>query len=240
MAKRKIRRRKVESDEGTWLVSYADMMTLICCFFILMMALANYEPVGFTKKVKEISKHFNIDKNKSSDVKLTTLTEEIASHPKLQKMTKISKKDERLIVSFSGTTLFKNDSYQLTDEMLSPLDALIDLIKTRDDSYKILIEGHTSNLPLRDKSLISKWHLSSLRASTVAQRFAFFGFNSKNIVPIGRGSTEPILANQDKFGENIKENIVLNDRVEIKILESREVEKSEKKTKLGLGVYFKD
>ncbi len=240
MRKNKVRRKRMESDEGTWLVSYADMMTLICCFFILMMALANYEPVGFTKKVQELSKHFNVDKYKSSDVKLTTLTDEVASHPKLQKMTKISKKDERLIVSFSGTILFKNDLYELNDEMLSQLDALIDLIKTRDDSYKILIEGHTSNLPISKKSLISKWHLSSLRASAVAQRFAFFGFNNKNIVPIGRGSTEPILANQDKFGENIKENIVLNDRVEIKILESKEVETTEKKRKLGLGVYFKD
>jgi len=240
MRKNNTRRKRAESDEGTWLVSYADMMTLVACFFILMMALANYEPVGFTKKVQELSKHFNKDKYKSSDVKLTTLTEEIASHPKLQKMTKISKKDSRLIVSFSGTTLFKGDSYKLTDEMLSPLDALIDLIKTRDDSYKILIEGHTSNLPLKDKSLISKWHLSALRAATIAKRFEYFGFNTENIVPIGRGATEPILANQDKFGENIKENIVLNDRVEIKILESKEVEKSDKKTKLGLGVYFKD
>lgn len=47
-----------EGGEG-WLVSYADLMTLIACFFILMMAFANYDPVGFNKKAKEISKHFN-------------------------------------------------------------------------------------------------------------------------------------------------------------------------------------
>ena len=40
-----------KSDEGdeseAWLVSYADMMTLIACFFILMMAFANFDPIGF-------------------------------------------------------------------------------------------------------------------------------------------------------------------------------------------------
>ena len=68
-----------------WIVSYADMMTLIACFFILMMAFANYEPAGFTRKTKEIAKHFNKDKYKSSDTKLTQIQEEIAMHPELKK-----------------------------------------------------------------------------------------------------------------------------------------------------------
>ena len=44
MAKRKF---DPPDEEELWLVSYADMMTLVACFFILMMAFANYEPAGF-------------------------------------------------------------------------------------------------------------------------------------------------------------------------------------------------
>ena len=39
-----------EADAGTWLTSYADLMTLIACFFILMVAFANFEDPVFQKR----------------------------------------------------------------------------------------------------------------------------------------------------------------------------------------------
>lgn len=78
-------------DEGggdDWLVSYADMMTLIACFFILMMAFANYDPAGFNKKAIELSKSFNKDKYKSSELKMKELMEEVSKHPEITKKLK--------------------------------------------------------------------------------------------------------------------------------------------------------
>lgn len=227
-----------ENDDSNWLVSYADMMTLICCFFILMMAFANYDPIGFSEKTKEIAKHFNKDKYKSSETKMTKLREEIASHPNLKKVTKISVKDDALVITFSGTALFRGEDYQITDEMKNTLDALIDLIKTKDSDYRILVEGHTSNLPIKDLTLFkTNWGLSSARASSVVERFAFFGFNIDNLVAVGYGASRPSYPNQDKFGENIPENIILNNRVMIKVLESLD---QSRRLKLGLGIYFKE
>ena len=68
-------------EEEVWLISYADMMTLIACFFILMMAFANYDPAGFNKKAIELSKSFNKDKYKSSEIKMKELMEELVKHP---------------------------------------------------------------------------------------------------------------------------------------------------------------
>lgn len=231
-------RKKPESGDGSnWLLSYADMMTLVCCFFILMMALANYDPVGFSQKAREIAKHFNKDKYKTSETQLTTLREEVSSHPNLKRVTKISVHDNYLAITFSGTALFKENQSQLTPEMTRTLDALIDLIKTKDSHYKILVEGHSSNLPVSPRSKFkSKWALSSARAASVVERFEYFGFNLDNLVAIGYGSSRPSLPNQDKFGDDIKENILLNNRVIIKVLENLDKSKS---VKLGLGVYFK-
>ena len=39
-----------EADAGTWLTSYADLMTLVACFFILMVAFANFEDPVFQKE----------------------------------------------------------------------------------------------------------------------------------------------------------------------------------------------
>ena len=235
---KKHKKKREDDGDGNWLVSYADMMTLICCFFILMMAFANYDPVGFSEKSKEIAKHFNKDKYKSADIKLEKLREEVASHPNLKKVTKISVQDGALVITFSGTALFKQYQYKLSSEIKRTLDALIDLIKTKDSDYRIFVEGHTSNIPLNDrKGFSSHWDLSTRRASAVVERFEYFGFNLDNLVAIGYGASRPSLPNQDKFGENIEENIILNNRVVIKVLEPLD---KKRRLKLGLGVYFKE
>lgn len=45
-----------QADEGeAWLTSYADMITLIACFFILMTAFANFDPIEFQEKGEQLS-----------------------------------------------------------------------------------------------------------------------------------------------------------------------------------------
>jgi chemotaxis protein MotB len=219
-----------------WLISYADMMTLIACFFILMMAFANYDPVGFTKKTIEISKHFNKDKYKSSDTKMKMLQEEVARHPELKNKLKVSVKDQELKITFSGSTLFNRNEYELKEESRVIIDTLIDLIKIRDPNYKIITEGHTDNLPLaKDSIFSSNWGLSGARAASVIQRFEYFGFNPHSLVSIGLSDTHPLTPNEDQAGNPILENIKVNNRVVIKVIEELE---PKRKIKMGLGVYF--
>jgi len=219
-----------------WLLSFADMMTLIACFFILMMAFAHYDPVGFTKKTIEISKHFNKDKYKSSDTKLKQLHEEIARHPELKKKLKISAIDQELLITFSGSTLFEKNQYEMSEKSRLIIDTLIDLIKIKNPNYKILSEGHTDNQPVSKAGpFSSNWALSGARAAAIIQRFEYFGFNPLHLVSIGMADTHPLVPNEDENGTPILENLKLNNRVIIKVIEQLE---SSKKVKMGLGVYF--
>lgn len=226
-----------EDDGGgeDWLVSYADMMTLIACFFILMMAFANYDPVGFNIKAEKLSKHFRKDKYKSSDMKLKEITEEVARHD-MKDRSKISLKDGELIVTFSSSMLFANGSAELTPDMKSTLDALIDVIKTSNPNHRILVEGHADD-DLKLSKYDSQWVLSSVRAARVADRFSYFGFNTSKIIAIGKGDNEKAVT----MAPNEKEDIVLekrklNRRIVIRLLEPKEKEK----VKFGFGIYFKD
>ena len=221
-----------------WLTSYADMMTLIACFFILMMAFANYDPAGFTRKTKEVSKHFNKAKYKSNDTKLTQLQEEIAVHPELKKMAKVSVKDSALVVTFSGSAIFPSGTHQLSKNSILVLDAMIDIIKAKDPNFRILVEGHSDNQAMAEgTTFTSNWALSGARAASVIERFEYFGFDPKKLVAIGMADTKPLVPNEDAKGEPLPENQKLNRRVVIKVLEP--IDKS-KEVKMGFGVYFKD
>lgn len=223
---------------STWLLSYADMMTLIACFFILMMAFANYDPVGFTKKTIEVSKHFNKDKYKSSQTKLQILQEEIARHPELVNKFKVSIVNDELIIKVSGSFLFQKDEYQLSEQAQFKIDALIDLIKNKNSNYKIITEGHTDNrAPGTNSPFASNWALSSARASSIIQRFEYFGFDPMHLVPLGLSDTQPILPNEDDDGVPILENQRINNRVIIKVIQNLD---DSRKVKMGLGIYFKE
>jgi chemotaxis protein MotB len=219
-----------EEGEG-WLVSYADMMTLIACFFILMMAFANYDPVGFNDKATEFSKSFG---NKSSEISMTEIKEEISRHELKDRM-KISMKSGELIVTFSSSILYADGQSRLSPDTLETLDALIDILRLSNANYRILIEGHADDI-LAGTRYDSQWALSLARSAEVVRRFEYFGFPATNIVPIGRGDSQKVVSSTDGKGARVEENARLNRRVVIRVLEPYE----KKKLKFGLGIYFRD
>jgi chemotaxis protein MotB len=234
----KFKQEHEEDESGAWLMSYADMMTLIACFFILLIAFASFDPVGFTIKTQEIANHFNRDRQKHSMTKLEILQEEISQHPELIEKLKVSLKDGELAVTFSGSALFEGESHLLSDEALIALDVMIDIIRAMDPNFRVLVEGHTDNLPLSNHSTFtSHWALSAARASSVVERFEFFGFDPTKIIPIGLGHTKPLVPNEDENGYPIEENLQFNRRVIIKVLQPINLENQ---IRMGLGVYFKD
>lgn len=234
------RRRKVEQEEGAelWLLSYADMMTLVACFFILLIAFANFDPVGFQEKVEVVSKHFRKEKFKTSEIKLKVLLEEIVKHPELKDMTKVSIKDSSLVITFSGSVLFDTNTAVINPDVISTLDNMIDIIKSFDPNYRILVEGHTDNQPPpKTVGFLNNWAFGGARAAAVLERFEVAGFDPRRLTSISAADTKPIEPFFDDEGNIIAENAKLNRRVVIKVVQPL---KKGKNVKLGLGVYFDD
>src|SRR4051812_37326504 len=47
-----------EDGDGNWIVSYADMMTLLCVFFVLMYSMANPDPRKYEEFKRETVQAF--------------------------------------------------------------------------------------------------------------------------------------------------------------------------------------
>jgi chemotaxis protein MotB len=222
---------KPEEENLDWLVSYADMMTLIACFFILMMAFANYDPVGFNIKAEQLSKYFRKDKYKSSELKLKEITEEIARHEALKKMTKISLKDSELIVGFTGDLLFEDGEGVLSDKQSSTLDSLVEIIKIKIPDGRILVEGHAD-----DNLVENQWYISLMRSSEVAKRFELAGFKAENISAVARSNSIKAVESINEKGQWDATKAKYNRRVVVRVL----TQKEKKNVKMGFGVYFRD
>ncbi len=226
------------SDDQAWLTSYADLMTLVACFFILMMAFANYDPKGFKRKTKEVAEHFSGKALNEEKSKIEELVEEIAGHPDLKKLTKAGIVNDGLKVTFNSNQLFDSGKATLRPEVKEIIQIMISLIMEKDKGYRVIIEGHTDNLGVGKTSrFTNNWELSSARASSIAQEFENMDFNKSQIVALGYADARPLAPNQDNEGKNIYENLALNRRAVIKILSPM---KGIKNKKLGLGVYFNE
>lgn len=224
-------------DEGeAWLISYADMMTLIACFFILMMVFANYDPPGFNEKAAKVAESFRKDKLKSSPVELKFIQEEMTMHEKVKDATKISLKDGELIVTFSGSALFSNEETRLRGDVLDTVDSMIEIIKSNNPNSRILVEGHADDILRKGSMYKNNWDISAARSANVVNRFQLFGFPASNLSALAKGESQPLVSSKDESGRVIEAKAKLNRRVVIRVLEPR----TKEKIKLGLGVYFKD
>ncbi|MBF0360076.1 MAG: flagellar motor protein MotB [Oligoflexia bacterium] len=227
-----------ESSDHLWLISLADLMTLLTTFFMMMMAFSNYDPVTFAGHTKELAKHFAPKKVEAEKTNTDILMGKIKDIPELKNSVNVALNNDTIVITFSGSLLFNSGSVEIIPEMTQTLDVVINLIKTNNPSYRIIVEGHTDNRPMRGHPfIVSNWELSSARATSIIRRFESAGFPEKNLVAIGYGQTRPMVANQNENGEDLLENMKLNRRVVIKVIRPPE---EVKRIKLGLGALVKD
>jgi len=250
------------SEEGTWLISYADLMTLLACFFILIVAFSNQEDPIFDKKVEEFSKYFKsklvrkIDFSNDKKTKLRVMkkenledieverelteSEEISvEEPKEEKIfPKISSitKPKDIKVTFSGSVMFEKGSIQITKEVEKSVYLLIDLLKTRKSPFYIIFEGHTDDTDVKTNKYPSNWELSSARAAKILKMFEKNGFHRDRLIVVGHGDSMPEYKNRDESGAANSKNQKLNRRVEIKVIAFEEGAEED----LGLGILYRD
>jgi chemotaxis protein MotB len=116
---------------------------------------------------------------------------------------------EYMVITFDDGVLFDSGRADVKSESWVMLDYIAnELLKY--PGHRIRVLGHTDNIPQRNPSFASNWHLSAARASSVVQFFVDEkGFDPTLVSAEGRGEYEPVAANDTPEGR------ALNRRVEI-------------------------
>ncbi len=204
-----------EGGEG-WLVSYADMMTLLVGFFVILQSFSSISPQKFEKVKQEASKVFGGEYQKpykdlvdklNADIKKLGISNQLI----------LRDSDAGVEISFRGTLFFDSGSDAMNEEGIKILQILAPTIKSQAQLYQIKIEGHTDDSPISTAKFRNNWELSSLRACQVLEFFEQNGFSPKQLTAIGYGDTFPVVPNRDAQGNPIPENQNQNRRVVIVI-----------------------
>jgi chemotaxis protein MotB len=227
-------------EESSWLVTYADLMTILLVFFVLLYTLSFFEKEKYRHAVEDIK--IKLDQNRKTanlrdfiDIRQNTdkqfSIEDITglhSRKKLlfNKLVKfadsgtqanniaIVMKDGKIIVRVKGKALFKSGSASLNKDAAAIFDNIIKILKKYPD-YNINIKGHTDDVPISTPVFPSNWELSAVRATTVLKYLISKGISPSRLTATGYGDVMPLVPNTSE------KNRAQNRRVEF-VLEKKE------------------
>lgn len=124
----------------------------------------------------------------------------------------VEERNGRIYVSLSEQLLFKSGSAAVDPKGKEALAQLAKAVKDSKD-IKILVEGHTDNVPVSSTSKYMKdnWDLSVMRATSIVKILMDNGVIPTNITAAGRGEHDPVAENttDDNKQKNRRTEIIL-------------------------------
>jgi chemotaxis protein MotB len=216
-----------------WLVSYADMITLLVVFFIILYAQANIDQSKFSKLAISFRQAFGAgvqlgseqtgmivgEGGRAGEIEIANfkhVAQEMEKFVEQQGLTdeiSIGSRKEGLVIEMSGNVLFPSGSADLKPGAAIVLDKVAELVAPIPNQLRV--EGHTDNVPVDSQEFPTNWELSSARAVTVARYFVEQrSVNAERVGAAGFGEFRPLVPN------DTREHRAKNRRVELVVLKA--------------------
>ena len=189
-------------DPHRWLVSYADFMTLLCVFFIMLYAvdLIDDEEGAAIKSQLEGLFSTRLPPDPLTPPQLSTPLEkgngllplvtdirQVAQFiPESDDIT-IEGDVDWITVSLNADVLFRPGETQIRDEAIPLLEAIAQELK--DYPFPINVQGHADDTPARG---MTNWEISALRAASVVQNMALYGVAPQRMAAMGLSYYHPV------------------------------------------------
>ncbi len=207
-----------EEAEG-WLISYADMMTLLVGFFVILLSFSKVDE----EKMEEVKAAASKEFGGIYEIPFADLANQLRTTLEQQglgRQFEIKQTPLGVNISFYGAVLFAPGSADIRPEGASLLEKLMPTIKQMAPGFKIVVEGHTDDVPVSPMgSYRTNWELSGLRAGRVIENFESAGFDKTKLTAVGYGEARPLVPNRDSDNVPIESNRAQNRRVVIKLIE---------------------
>ncbi len=248
--KHKKHKKHEEHVDESWLVPYADILTLLLALFIVLFASSTVDqqkmeqmsavfndiftsgtgvmdnpavvqtPNGSTSNIQSGASKYMEDQDRLKESQ--DRVEEFIAINELEKQFETKLTTEGLLITIRDSVLFDMGRAELKAEYATIADELSQLLMF-DPPRNIVITGHTDNVPIKTNEFDSNWELSVMRAVNFMKEVVTENeeLDSKYFSVKGFGEYNPIASNDTEEGR------AKNRRVEVlvqpRVTESGEV-----------------
>jgi chemotaxis protein MotB len=168
-----------------WLLTYADMITLMLALFIILFAMSNISRVKVQEFAKLVSAGFNNtwsvnqppnggangEASFEASSSIPAIEKELEKYVRqnhLEQQVQVHAEARGLVVTLlSDKSYYDSGSAVMRPETLKILDAIAPLLKR--SGNQIAVEGYTDNVPISTSQFPTNWELSAARAVGVVR-----------------------------------------------------------------------
>lgn len=220
------------SEQGLpgWFATFADMMTLLLAFFVLLTAISTIDPVKLQEMADAMGKKVGKTKIEAKAMNIADVKSEVVAmleeNKQLQENVEISTSPKGVTIGISSDISFKSGSAELQLGIIQILEKVAPIINDPTNKFPVAIEGHTDSDPMPEKSqdkYPSNWELSAARSAGVVRELIKLGVDPTRLQAVGLAEylprdrpTDRVLTKSmiPKYNQT-KEDKIRNRRVEI-------------------------
>jgi chemotaxis protein MotB len=220
-----------------WVISYADLVTLLLGFFIILFAAAKVDQDKLHELSFAFKQAFNVDVREGDegsspafkgglgivpgantaqipepDIRQirAIVDEQLTVDGLSSSAVDVIRDGQGVVIRVSDRLLFASASAELNPEAKPLLRAVAGVLKGLGSDVRV--EGHTDNVPVLGERYPTNWELSSARATTVLRFLIEEGsLDARRMVAAGYAEFRPIASNTTPEGRaiNRRADIVL-------------------------------
>lgn len=203
-----------QSGAPAWMATYGDMVTLLLCFFVLMLSYANMDEMKFGAAAVSLQGALGVIGSSGSSTPTShSINNSTGQNNVFDRLNQLQdaivelEMEDVIEVEFNqnGTTLRLDDQILFSSGKANLKPAALEVFKTLTEILKsktndILVSGHTDNIPINNDDFQSNWDLSVARALSVVKALIELGISENALGAVGYGEFRPIESNDTVEG----------------------------------------
>lgn len=208
-----------------WLVSYADFITLLFAFFVVMYSVSQVNETKYQELSKTLQASFAKKPNTTSTrtegeplngvAMLANVEQQLQAalkNPALNSLDTaaifVTGNKDSVEIALDANALFASGKAELSKDASQILSEIAQSLST--NSNEVIVSGHTDNIPIGTNQFANNWALSSARAVAVVNALAYGGVHPERLSAVGHGQYQPIADNSTEEGRMRNRRVVIS------------------------------
>lgn len=219
---------KKEEGIPAWMATFADMVTLLLCFFVLLLSFTNTDITNFRRLMGSIQEALGVQYEDSAAaavpfaennfkerrsvrenrkiVELGARIKKFIRAKDLTKVAKVSSDKSGVMLRLGNSAMFAKGSATLTHEAQKGLQVVIDAMEESD--FNLIIRGHTDGDTPEGSIYHSNWELSASRAAACLRYILNHSdIPATRMKAVGYASAKPVLPSTSEENKRVNRRV---------------------------------
>ncbi len=220
-----------------WLAAFGDLMSLLLCFFVLLLSMSSMDAKKISEAIGSLSGAMSVleggtqtEVSKKRMLESTPIDSQDETSESVNRVQQavmdanemmekghgsaisLEEAQEGFVIELPASLLFKSGSATIENEdILLFLKRIALIIEELPNEIEVSVQGHTDNQgPGRNSPFKDNWELSSFRAISVVQELLLDGVKPNRVSASGYAEFKPLATNATKSGREKNRRVELH------------------------------